>query len=98
MVSLMNEVRTKTTRGMTSDQLAALKSKVRSKFAAIEESTRVNRFSLRHLPPPSREAYKMLKEFRSYTGRRFNPWMSVVTSSLTDEEIADVAAYVSTLR
>ncbi len=40
---------------------------------------------------------KMLKEYRSYTGRRANPWMSAVASSLNKEEIAAVAAYVSTL-
>lgn len=41
---------------------------------------------------------KMLKEFRSYTGRRANPWMTVVTNSLSEEEMLDVAAYVSTLK
>jgi cytochrome c553 len=41
---------------------------------------------------------KMLKEFRSYTGRRANPWMTVVTSSLNEEQIADVATYVSSLK
>ena len=41
---------------------------------------------------------KMLKEFKSYTGRRANPWMTVVSASLSDEEMAAVAAYVSTLQ
>ncbi|MCW8930878.1 MAG: c-type cytochrome [Gammaproteobacteria bacterium] len=41
---------------------------------------------------------KMLKEFRSYTGRRANPWMAAVSNSLNDEEMAAVAAYVSTLK
>jgi len=41
---------------------------------------------------------KMLKEFKSYTGRRANPWMTVVAASLSDEEMAAVAAYVSTLQ
>jgi cytochrome c553 len=41
---------------------------------------------------------KMLKEFRSYTGRRANPWMTVVTNSLTEEQMSDVAIYVSSLK
>ena len=41
---------------------------------------------------------KMLKEFKSYTGRRANPWMTVVAASLSDEEMEAVAAYVSTLK
>ncbi len=41
---------------------------------------------------------KMLNEYQSYTGRRANPWMSAVASSLNKEEIAAVAAYVSTLK
>jgi cytochrome c553 len=41
---------------------------------------------------------KMLKEFRSYTGRRANPWMTVVASSLTEGQMSDVALYVSTLK
>lgn len=41
---------------------------------------------------------KMLKEFRNSTGRRANPWMTVVATSLSDEEMAAVAAYVSTLQ
>ncbi len=41
---------------------------------------------------------KMLKEFRSYTGRRANPWMTVVSSSLTEEQMSDVAIYVSSLK
>ena len=41
---------------------------------------------------------KMLKEFKSYTGRRANPWMTVVASALSEEEMAAVAAYVSTLK
>jgi cytochrome c553 len=41
---------------------------------------------------------KMLNEFRSYTGRRANPWMTVVTNSLSREQISDVAMYVSTLK
>jgi cytochrome c553 len=40
---------------------------------------------------------RMLMEFRSYTGRRFNPWVTAVTTSLTDDEIADVASYISTM-
>ncbi len=41
---------------------------------------------------------KMLKEFRSYTGRRANPWMTVISSSLTEEQMSDVAIYVSSLK
>jgi len=41
---------------------------------------------------------KMLKEFRTTTGRRDNPWMTVVTNNLTEQEMVDVAAYVSTLK
>jgi cytochrome c553 len=41
---------------------------------------------------------KMLKEFRSYTGRRANPWMTVVTNSLSEEQMSNVAIYISTLK
>lgn len=40
---------------------------------------------------------KMLKEFSNYTGRRSNPWMTAVALGLSEQEMVDVAAYVSTL-
>ncbi len=41
---------------------------------------------------------KMLKEFRRYTGRRSNPYMSAVVIRMTDQEMADVAAYLSAMK
>ena len=41
---------------------------------------------------------KMLKEFRRYTGRRSNPYMSAVAIRMTDREMADVAAYLSSMK
>jgi cytochrome c553 len=37
----------------------------------------------------------MLREFRRYSGRRSNPWMTAVTLRLSDDDIANVAYYIA---
>ena len=41
---------------------------------------------------------KMLREFGASTGRRSNPWMTIVSQSLNDKEMEDVSYYISTMK